>query len=90
MEFKFVLTDYIEQAMAQAEYEGFEDGTFGATIPLCLGVIAFGKTKLECKEELQSVLEEWIVVGLRLGDAMPVVAGIDLNFEVAPVPEENW
>ena len=90
MEYKFVLTDYIEQAMAQAVYEELDDGTLGATIPPCWGVMAFGNTMPECKEELQSVLEDWIMTGLRLGDEMPVIEGIDLNFEMAQVPEENW
>ena len=90
MEYKFVLTDYIEQAMAQAIYEELDDGTLGATIPPCWGVMAFGNTMPECKEELQSVLEDWIMTGLRLGDEMPVIAGIDFNFEMAPIPEENW
>ena len=89
MEFKFVLTDYIEQAMCQAVFEELEDGSYGGTIPPCWGVIAFGKTRPECKEELQSVLEEWIVIGLRLGDALPIVAGIDLNFEVIGEPVES-
>lgn len=89
MQCKFVLTAYIEQAMAQAVYEKLEDGTFGATIPPCWGVIAFGDTLSECKDELQAVLEEWIVVGLRLGDEMPAVADISLNFEVAGEPVES-
>ena len=56
MEFRFTLTDYIQQAMAQAVYEDFDDGTYGGTIPPCWGVIAFGDTLPECKEELQSAL----------------------------------
>ena len=90
MEFKFVLTDYIEQALAQAVYEELEDGTFGATIPPCWGVIALGNTLPECKEELQSVLEEWMLTGFKLGDELPVISGIDLNFDMTPVPEEYW
>ena len=90
MEFKFVLTDYIQQALAQAVYEDLEDGTFGATIPPCWGVIAFGNTMPECQEELQSVLEEWMLTGFKLGDELPVIAGIDLNFDLTPVPEEYW
>ena len=89
MEFKYVLSDYIEQAMAQAVYEELEDGTYGGTIPPCWGVIAFGSTQPDCKEELQSVLEEWIVVGLRLGDTLPVLEEIDLNFEVVGEPVES-
>ena len=83
MDFRFPLTDYIQQAMAQAVYEDFDDGTFGGTIPPCWGVIAFGDTLPECQEELQSVLEDWMVTGMRWGDDLPIVAGIDLN---VPIP----
>lgn len=89
MEYKFVLTDYIEQAMAQAVYEELDDGTLGATIPPCWGVMAFGNTMPECKEELQSVLEDWLLTGLRWGDEIPVVAGIDLNVEIVGEPVES-
>ena len=83
MDFRFPLTDYIQQAMAQAVYEDLGDGAFGGTIPPCWGVIAFGDTVAECKEELRSVLEDWMLMGLRWGDELPVVAGIDLN---VPIP----
>ena len=89
MEFRFTLTDYIQQAMAQAVYEHFDDGAVCGTIPPCWGVIAFGDTLPECKEELQSTLEDWILTGLRWGDPMPVVAGIDLNVEIVREPVES-
>ena len=85
MDFRFPLTDYIQQAMAQAVYEDLGDGTFGGTIPSCWGVVAFGDTLPECREELQSVLEDWMLMGLRWGDELPVVAGIDLNISTEPV-----
>lgn len=90
MEYKFVLTDYIEQAMALAVYEELEDGSYGARIPPCWGVIAFGKTKAKCQEELQSALEDWVLVGVKSDRELPVIAGIDLYFEMTPVPEESW
>ena len=78
---KPVLSDYIAQSMAQAEYDKLEDGTFGGHIPPCLGVIAFGNTFQECESELRSTLEDWILLGLKLGHAMPVISEIDLNWE---------
>ena len=78
---KFVLTDYIEQAMSLAVYDKLEDGTFAGKIPPCKGVIAFGSTLRECEEELHSTLEDWILVGLKLGHPLPVIGGIDLNRE---------
>ncbi len=76
-----VLSDYIEQAMEQAEYDKLEDGTYGGSIPPCPGVLAFGSTLRECETELRSTLEDWILVGLKLGHALPVICGVDLNAE---------
>lgn len=88
MEFRYILTDYIQQAMAQAVFEDLGDGTFGGTIPPCWGVIAFGDTIAECRDELQSVLEDWILTGLWWRHPLPVVAGIDLNLPVAKPVEQ--
>jgi predicted RNase H-like HicB family nuclease len=62
-----------------ARYDKLDDNSFAAEIPKLKGVIAFGKTLRECEWELRSVLEDWILVGLRLGQKLPVLAGIDLN-----------
>jgi predicted RNase H-like HicB family nuclease len=80
---RYILSEYVEQAMAQAVYDKLEDGTFAGRIPPCKGVIAFGKTLRECGDELHSTLEDWILVGLKLGHPLPVVGGIDLNREPA-------
>ena len=68
-------------ALAHAEYDKLEDETFSGRIPGCKGVIAFGKSLRECENELQSTLEEWIFVGLKLGHPLPVIDGFDLNKE---------
>jgi hypothetical protein len=78
---KYILSEYVDQAMAQAEYDKLEDGTFSGRIPACQGVVAFGATLRQCQDELRSTLEDWIFVGLKLGHALPVIAGIDLNKE---------
>ena len=79
MPVRFVLTDYVESALAEATYEKLEDGSYAGRIPPCPGVVAFGATLRGCEEELRSTLEDWIVVGLKLGRPLPVVASIDLN-----------
>ena len=53
--------------------------TFAAEIPRLPGVIAFAPGLRQCEHELRSVLEDWILVGLRLGHRLPKLAGIDLN-----------
>ena len=81
MKIKFILTGYVEQAMALAIYDKLEDGTYAGKIPPCKGVIAFASTLQKCEEELRSCLEDWILVGLKLKHALPVIADIDLNKE---------
>jgi len=71
----------MEQAMAQATYDKLEDGTFAGRIPSCRGVVAFGTTLRECEDDLRSTLEDWILLGLKLGHALPVIGDIDLNKE---------
>ena len=78
---RFILTGYLENALSQAEYDKLEDWTFSGRVPSCKGVIAFGKTLRECEDELRSTLEDWVLVGLKLGHPIPVIAGYDLNQE---------
>lgn len=78
-----MLTTYIQRAMAKAHYELMENGRFFGSIPECPGAWAHGTTLEQCREELQEVLEDWLLLKLRLGDQMPVLDGCDLN----PQPE---
>lgn len=71
----FVLSDYIERAMAQAEYDKLEDDTFSGYISPCTGVIAFGETLMGCQTELRSTLEDWILVGLKFKHPLPIMSG---------------
>ena len=78
---QYILTEYVDQAMAQAEYDKLEDGTFSGRIPPCKGIITFGSTLRQCQDALRSTLEDWILLGLKLGHSLPVIASIDLNKE---------
>ncbi len=75
----YILSGYIEGALDRAQYEKFEDGSFGASIPDCPGVIAFAGSLRDCERELRSVLEDWLLLGLKLGHILPLIGGIDLN-----------
>jgi predicted RNase H-like HicB family nuclease len=86
MTIRFILSDYVEQALIHAAYDKLEDGTFVGRIPPCPGVVAFGSTLRECEDELRSTLEDWILVGLKLGHPLPVIEAIDLNRVVSHAP----
>jgi len=70
---RHILSEHIEQAMAQALYDKLEDGTFAGRIPFCSGVVAFEKTLRKCEYALRSTLEDWILVGLKLKHPLPVI-----------------
>jgi predicted RNase H-like HicB family nuclease len=89
MQVRFILSDYVDAALGEAEFDKLSDGTFAGRIPSCIGVIAFGGSLRECERELRSTLEDWILVGLKLGHQLPVVSGIDLNRETADAEVES-
>lgn len=74
-----MLTQYIQHAMRHAKYELMENGRFFGQIPECQGVWAEGTTLEECREELQSTLEDWLLLGLHMGHVLPVIDKLDLN-----------
>lgn len=79
-----MLTEYIGGAMRLAHYDLMENGTFFGTVPPLKGLWAEGETLETCREELQSALEDWLMIKLRFGDTdFPVLNGIDIN----PKPE---
>jgi predicted RNase H-like HicB family nuclease len=74
-----MLTRYIQTAMHQAIYELLDDGTFYGEIPTCPGILSNATTLEACREDLQNVLEDWLILGLRLGHTLPILNDIDLN-----------
>ena len=75
-----MLTAYLQAAMRRAKYEILEDdGTFFGSIPDCQGVWANAPTLEECRDELQSVLEGWVMLGLGFQDPLPEIDGIRLE-----------
>jgi predicted RNase H-like HicB family nuclease len=65
--------------MRHAVYNIIEDGTFVGEVPGLPGVWANAKTLESCRDELQSVIEGWILLGLRLNHRLPVIDRLDLN-----------
>lgn len=79
-----MLSQYIQAAMRHARYEILDDdGTFYGEIPPCRGVWANAPTLEGCREELQEVLEDWMLIRVRQGLLLPVIDGIDLNVKEA-------
>ena len=76
-----MLAEYIAAAMRRAEYKLLEDETYWGEIPPLQGVWANADSLQECEDELESVLEDWIEVGLRFGDTMPEIDGLTVTIQ---------
>jgi predicted RNase H-like HicB family nuclease len=77
-----MLTDYIRAAMRKARYEILpDDGTFYGEIPGFDGVYANAGTLERCREELEEILEEWILLRVFKHLPLPTADGIDLTIK---------
>lgn len=80
-----MLLEYIQAAMAKAKYEILpDDGTYYGRIPAFKGVWAQADTLEACRAELQSVLEDWILLAVRFNDRLPTVDGVRLKLPRIP------
>lgn len=71
-----MLTSYIRAAMRQARYEIVEDdGSFYGEIPAISGVWANAGTLEACREELESVLEGWLLLSVADHSMIPEIDG---------------
>jgi predicted RNase H-like HicB family nuclease len=71
-----MFTSYIRAAMRQARYEIVEDdGSFYGEIPAIPGVWANANTLESCREELESVLEGWVLVSITDHSPIPDIDG---------------
>ncbi|MGA9099262.1 MAG: type II toxin-antitoxin system HicB family antitoxin [Methanotrichaceae archaeon] len=85
-----MFAEYIQAAMERATYEIIDDpGPFYGEVPELQGVWATGKTLEECRKELQSVIEGWIALKLRLGHPIPPIGGHTINVSTEPVTLSN-
>ena len=75
----YILTEYLDQAMAQAVYEKLDDGKYGGRIPTCPGVVAFAASLGECSEDLRSTLEDWVLLGMKLAHPLPARSAASIS-----------
>ncbi len=77
-----MLTKYIRTAMGKARYEILpDDGTFYGEIGGFNGVYANADTLEACRDELEEVLEEWILLRVSKHLPLPPVDGIELTIK---------
>ena len=64
--------------MRGAKYELLEEGGYYGSIPGFGGVWADAVSLEECRDELEEVLEEWLLFRLSRQLPVPIIDGIDL------------
>ena len=77
-----MFTAFMHAALRKAHYEVLPEGEgyFGAIEGLD-GVWAQAATLEACRDELQEVLEEWIILGLKMGHPIPAIDGVALTVQ---------
>ena len=76
-----MFTGYVMSIMQRlAAYELIDDKMpYYGSIKGFKGVWAQGKNLKECEQQLQEVLEEWLLLKIRKGKFVPTVGKYDLN-----------
>jgi predicted RNase H-like HicB family nuclease len=73
-----MLVKYLTAAMHRARYEKLKNGKYYGEIPSCQGVYATADTLEDCREELEEVLEEWILFRVHRRLEIPAIHGVKL------------
>jgi predicted RNase H-like HicB family nuclease len=75
-----MLRQYIRGAMGQARDEILDDdGTYYGEIPGFEGVYANAESLEACRDELEEVLEEWVLFRVSQNLSLPTVDGIEIR-----------
>lgn len=75
----FALSQYLEAAIKQAEYERDENGVIVAQVPGADGFYAQGDTFEQAREHLREVIEGNVMLALQLGWAIPTIEGVSIE-----------
>ena len=75
-----MIQQYLHAALAKARFKTIEnpEPVFGE-IPQCPGVWATGETKEHCRVALAEALEDWVLLGIRMGHALPEIDGVRIE-----------
>ncbi|MCZ7402219.1 MAG: type II toxin-antitoxin system HicB family antitoxin [Candidatus Methanoperedens sp.] len=75
-----MLIQYIKATLEHAKYEIIDDEEpYYGEVPELQGVWASGKTLEECRTNLEEVIDEWIIIRLRRGLAIPPIGNFNIE-----------
>jgi len=67
-----MLSEYTAKKLKEARYKLLKNGTYFGEIPGLRGVWANARSLEDCREELRSALEDWLLFKLKDGDTIPI------------------
>ncbi len=73
-----MLTRYIQFKLKSAKYKILADGTFFGMIAGMRGVWANARTLEKCRQELEEVLEDWLLLKVRDRES---IDGLKIRFD---------
>jgi predicted RNase H-like HicB family nuclease len=77
-----MIKKYIQTAMEHAKYEILQDdGTYYGEIKECPGVYSNAATLENCRDELEEVLEEWILFRVYKNLEIPAIENIEIKIK---------
>ncbi len=77
-----MISDYINTAMRKAHYEYLaEDKLYYGEIAGFDGIYATANQLEDCREELQSVLEDWLLLSIHENLPIPIIDNISLEIK---------
>ncbi len=72
-----MIVEYLAAALELAHYELIEDEEpFYGEVPGLEGVWATGRSLEECRRNLRSAVEDWLLLGISRGDSIPPLGGV--------------
>jgi predicted RNase H-like HicB family nuclease len=78
-----MISDYLRAALRRARYEKLDDGTFYGEVRGLRGVLATGSTLEGCRDQLAEVVEEWVLVRVAKGLAVPSIGKVAVRVKQA-------
>ena len=78
-----MIRKYLDEALKRACYAELEDGSYCAEVRGLRGVLATGRTLGRCRAVLQEVVEEWILIRVSCGLAVPALGGTGIRIRKA-------
>lgn len=72
-----MISEFIAKKLKSAQYKLLKDRSYFGEIPGFRGVWANARNLEDCREELQEVLEDWLLLKIRAGEH---VSGFEIKF----------